>query len=258
MITIAHVSCGYNNKAVLSDVSLQLEPGKAVCILGCNGTGKTTLLRTLLRLIPPLQGSVLVDDMPIRQVNYRQLAKLIAYVPQARPFAYQHPAIDVVVMGRAQYIKSFSVPSDDDYYAAEEAMAILGIQALAKRPYSILSGGEQQLVLIARALAQHTKYLFLDEPAANLDLANQGVLLNTIKALKEKQVGVLMISHSPQHALYCCDNTLMVSQSGKCLFGPTRQVVTTETIQWAYGTNEIELVESFTASGKAIQTCSFV
>lgn len=258
MITVAHVACGYNNKPVLSDVSLKIVPGRATCILGCNGAGKTTLLRTLLHLIPPIQGDISIDDTPIQQLNNRQLARKVAYVPQARSFTYQHASIDVVVMGRAQYIKSFSVPSDSDYSAAKAAMTLLGIQDLAEKPYSILSGGEQQLVLIARALAQNTEYLFLDEPAANLDLANQAVLLKTILKLKEKGVGVLMISHSPQHALDCCDDTLIVFPAGGCLFGPTKQVITTAAMQQAYGTSEIELVQSTTSAGKTIQTCSFV
>lgn len=258
MISVSHVACGYNKHAILSDVTLQVESGKAACILGSNGAGKTTLFRTLLSFIPPIQGNILVDDVPLQQLTSRQIAQKIAYVPQARSYSFQHPAIDVVVMGRAQYVRHFSAPAVEDYAAAKEAMDFLEIRALEDRPYAILSGGEQQLVLIARALAQGTKYLLLDEPSSNLDLANQSILLKAIQKLKARQVGVLMISHSPSHALFCCDNTLVVFKTGDSVFGPTNQVVTTPTMQRAYGTNEIELIHSHSSLGKTVQVCSFV
>ena len=258
MISVSHAACGYNNCEILSDVTLQVEPGEAVCVLGSNGVGKTTLFRTLLSFIPPIRGSITIDDIPLQQLAGRHIAKKVAYVPQVRSSPFQHPVIDVVVMGRAQYIRQFSVPSKADYTAAEDALDLLEITSLSEKPFTILSGGEQQLVLIARALAQGTKYLLLDEPSSSLDLANQSNLLKAIKKLKDKGVGILMISHSPSHALFCCENTLVLFKSGDSMFGATSQVVTTSTIQRAYDTDEIELMHSRSSSGKTVQVCSFV
>lgn len=257
MISIHEASCGYNGKVLLSDISFSFQKGEAVCVLGANGVGKTTLFRTLLGLLPLLGGEILIEGESLNRLSHRKLAKLIAYVPQAKNLSYQHPVEDVILMGRAQYIRTFDVPSAEDYDIVEKVMASLNISHMLGLPYSNLSGGEQQLVLIARALVQGASYILLDEPASNLDLANQGLLMQTINNLKGQNVGVLMISHVPTHAFSCCENTLIVYHDGTSEYGNTEDIITTERLKKTYSTN-VEIIEGCSASGEIVHTYSLI
>lgn len=257
MISIHEASCGYNGKVILPDVSFSFQKGEAVCVLGANGVGKTTLFRTLLGLLPLLGGEILIEGESLNRLSHRKLAKLVAYVPQAKNLSYQHPVEDVILMGRAQYIRTFDVPSVEDYDIVEKVMAALNIKHMLGLPYSNLSGGEQQLVLIARAMVQGASYILLDEPASNLDLANQGLLMQTINKLKSQNVGVLMISHVPTHAFSCCENTLIVYHDGTSEYGNTEDIITTERLKKAYSTN-VEIIEGCSASGEIVHTYSLI
>lgn len=253
MISINHASCGYNGRIILPDISFSLQKGEAVCVLGANGVGKTTLFRTLLGLLPLLSGDIVIEGKSLKDLSHRQLAKLAAYVPQAKNLSYQHPVEDVVLMGRTPYIKTFHAPSEKDYRIVTEVMASLNISHMLGLPYAKLSGGEQQLVLIARAMVQGASYILLDEPASNLDLANQSLLMQTINGLKAQGVGVLMISHVPTHAFACCEKTLIVYRDGTSEFGSTKAVITTERLKKAYRTN-VEIIEGHNASGEIVHT----
>lgn len=257
MISIQEASCGYNEKVILPDVSFSFQKGEAVCVLGANGVGKTTLFRTLLGLLPLLGGDILIEGQSLSKLSHRKLAKLVAYVPQAKNLSYQHPVEEVILMGRAQYIRTFDVPSAEDYSIVKKVMASLNISHMLGLPYSNLSGGEQQLVLIARAMVQGASYILLDEPASNLDLANQGLLMQTINNLKAQKVGVLMISHVPTHAFACCEKTLIVYHDGTSEYGDTEDIITTERLKKAYSTN-VEIIEGRSASGKIVHTYSLV
>lgn len=257
MISIQEASCGYNEKVILPDVSFSFQKGEAVCVLGANGVGKTTLFRTLLGLLPLLGGDILIEGQSLSKLSHRKLAKLVAYVPQAKNLSYQHPVEEVILMGRAQYIRTFDVPSAEDYSIVKKVMASLNISHMLGLPYSNLSGGEQQLVLIARAMVQGASYILLDEPASNLDLANQGLLMQTINNLKAQKVGVLMISHVPTHAFACCEKTLIVYHDGTSEYGDTEDIITTDRLKKAYSTN-VEIIEGRSASGKIVHTYSLV
>lgn len=257
MISIHEASCGYNGKVILPEVSFSFQKGEAVCVLGANGVGKTTLFRTLLGLLPLLGGEILIDGETLNKLSHRKLAKLVAYVPQAKNLSYQHLVEDVILMGRAQYIRTFDVPSAEDYGIVEKVMASLNITHMFGSPYSNLSGGEQQLVLIARAMVQGASYILLDEPASNLDLANQGLLMQTINKLKSQNVGVLMISHIPTHAFSCCEKTLIVYHDGTSEYGDTENIITTERLKKAYNTN-VEIIEGRSTSGEIVHTYSLL
>ena len=257
MISINKASCGYNGKIILPNISLSLQKGEATCVLGANGVGKTTLFKTLLGLLPLLAGDIIIESKSLKDLSHRQLAKLVAYVPQAKNLSHQHPVEDVVLMGRAQYIKTFGVPSEKDHNIVKKVMASLNISHMLGLPYSNLSGGEQQLVLIARAIVQGASYILLDEPASNLDLANQSLLMQTINSLKAQGVGVLMISHVPTHAFACCENTLIIYHNGTSEYGPTEHIISTERLKQAYGTN-VEIIEGKSTSGEIVHTYSLL
>jgi iron complex transport system ATP-binding protein len=197
-----NLSCGYApDVPVLSSISLDISAGGLICILGRNGVGKTTLFRTLLGSLPPLGGEVLLDGQNLFAMSRRARAEKIAYVPQSHDPPFAFTAFDIVLMGRAGLLPAVSPPSKNDKGRAREAMETLGIAHLAGRPYTALSGGERQMVLIARALCQGAQYLLLDEPAANLDVANQMRVLGVLRDLADAGCGVAFTSHDPGHAL---------------------------------------------------------
>lgn len=162
MISIQEASCGYNGKVILPDVSFSFQKGEAVCVLGANGVGKTTLFRTLLGLLPLLGGDILIEGSSLKKLSHRKLAKLVAYVPQAKSLSYQHPVEDVILMGRAQYIKTFDVPSAEDYSIVKEVMASLNISHMFGLPYSVDLSPQKLLVLICgRSLSSGPKKPFI-------------------------------------------------------------------------------------------------
>ena len=176
ILELRGLSCGYGRRKVLSDVNLSVA-GENLCLLGPNGVGKTTLFRTILGAIEPMGGEVLVDGKSIVAQSRRQRARLMAYVPQAHTAPFPFHVIDVVLTGRTAHISLTSAPSRHDEEVARAALERMGIADLDDRPYTELSGGERQLVLIARALAQEPRVLIMDEPSSHLDFGNQARLL---------------------------------------------------------------------------------
>ncbi|MDO4554929.1 MAG: ABC transporter ATP-binding protein [Lachnospiraceae bacterium] len=164
---ITNLSCGYGTKTVLKDVSFFLNPGEIFCILGPDGIGKTTLFKTLLGLLPPVSGNILIHDTPLSHFSNREKAQLMAYVPQSHTPPFPYTVHQVVVMGRTAYLGLFRAPGKKDIQIADNILEMLGIVSLRDRIYTELSGGERQMVLIARALAQQPDILLMDEPTAD-------------------------------------------------------------------------------------------
>jgi iron complex transport system ATP-binding protein len=154
-----------------------LETGSVTCIIGPNGVGKTTLFKTLLGLVPPLGGTIHLGGDEMRHLSRTETAKRVAYVPQAYTGAFAFTVLDLVLMGRTAHLGAFSTPTREDVAAAETALKALGIDALANRDLDRVSGGQRQLALIARALAQTSRVIFMDEPTSSLDIANRHLVL---------------------------------------------------------------------------------
>lgn len=205
------------------DLSFTLGKGRTLVLLGRNGRGKTTLLRILAGLASPVLGTVECDGA-------------VGYVPQQFVAAFNYSVFDVVLMGRARHIGLFRRPSRHDTRLAREALGMVGMAGFADRAVATLSGGERQLVLIARALASEAAVLLLDEPAAALDFHNQAIMLSMLRRLSRKQgLTIVMTTHEPTHALEIADQVALLYGGGRCEEGPIDTFCTEERLTDLYG-----------------------
>ena len=224
---------------IFRDVNFSVNSGEILAILGPNGAGKTTLLRCITGMLPWSGGESLLDGEPIRSMPPKKLWTKVAYVPQARTASSAYTAFETVLLGRSGHLSAFSTPKKEDIDKAREVMDRLGIAALAEKKCSAMSGGELQMVLIARALASEPKVLILDEPESNLDFKNQLVVLDTMTRLAAEGMTCIFNTHYPAHALQRSDKALILSKGGGYKFGSTAQVVTAETIREAFGVEAV-------------------
>ncbi len=235
-------------RVVLQNVSFEAAPGEVTAILGPNGAGKTTLLRCAMGLLKWQSGASFLDGRDIRSLSQRQLWQSVAYVPQARQASQAYTVEELVLLGRSARISRFSLPGKKDMEAANAALARLGLQDFAKRSCGELSGGEMQMVLIARALAAEAQVLILDEPESNLDFKNQLLVLDTISALAKEGMTCIFNTHYPAHALRRAQKSLLLSKTGAYRFGETREVLTERTIAEYFGVRVV-IGEIQTAEG---------
>ncbi|HNQ05503.1 MAG TPA: ABC transporter ATP-binding protein [Thiobacillaceae bacterium] len=228
------LAIGYRGRRVGGDIDLCVATGEVLCLLGPNGGGKTTLFRTLLGVLPPLAGVVTIAGRPLRDWSRLELARQIGYVPQAHAGLFAFTVEDVALMGRTARMGRFSSPSPQDRAAVGVALARLGIAHLAGRIYTEISGGERQLVLIARALAQEAKMLILDEPTASLDFGNQLRVLGEIERLKRDGIAILMSTHQPEHAFKVADRLALLKTGQIVAQGMARATATPERLAVLY------------------------
>jgi iron complex transport system ATP-binding protein len=235
MLEGRQLTIGYRDRVVGRGLDVALRKGEVLALLGPNGSGKTTLLKTLLGLIDPLQGCVLLGNRALPNLALRDRARLIAYVPQAHVATFAFTVATVVLMGRSAYGSLLSGPTAADHAAAAHALDRLGIGFLGARPYTMISGGERQLVLLARALAQEPQFVVLDEPTASLDFGNQGKVLSEIRALAAAGHGVLFTTHDPNHALRAADRAFLMRDGSRIAEGSARDVLTRAALERLYG-----------------------
>ena len=205
------ISLSYNSRLVLGDVSLQLRKGAIVTLLGPNGCGKTTLLKIINGLLRPDSGKVYVDGYDVSRMGQTDMARLMGHVPQTQRSSFPFTALDIVLTGRMPHISALSQPGPRDLEKARQAMDMVGASHLSSRPYTQISGGERQLVMIARALAQEPSFLLLDEPTSYLDFKNQHQVLKMISQIaRDQKVTVVMTLHDPNHALMFSDELVLL------------------------------------------------
>ncbi len=203
LIEARGIGFGYNGQPIFQDINFSIKPGEIFCLLGPNGCGKTTLLDCILGHLKPHTGKVLLNGRDISRIRPEQIARQIAYIPQTHNKTFPYRVLDVVLMGRAAYIGIFGRPDKMDGAIAEEALEMVGITHLKERLYTQLSGGEVQLVMVARALAQRTPVIVMDEPTAHLDFKHELVIMEKVVDLVQKQgLTILMATHFPNHCFY--------------------------------------------------------
>lgn len=254
MLEVQGLRAGYGEKEIVHGVSFTVEDGQFACIIGANGCGKTTLLKNLLGLLAPFGGSVHMDGEDVLAMNERDMARRFAYIPQEHKPPFPFAVRDVVLMGRTPYLNRLARVLPDDRMVAYRAMKQMGIEHLADSIYTDLSGGQRQLVLIARALAQQPKLLIMDEPTASLDFGNQQLVLSRMKALSGEGMAVIMVTHDPDHALYCADKVIVMRDGDIMRDGPVSDTITTEMLREIYQT-QVEVLDITLTDGRTKRVC---
>ena len=229
---------GHGRRVVSEAVDLSIAAGEVLCLLGPNGCGKTTLFRTVLGMLPPLAGRVLVQGQPVQHWPRAEFARRVGYVPQAQAGVFAFEALDMVLMGRAARLPLLARPCGADRAMALACMERLQIAHLAARRYTELSGGERQLVLIARALAQEPALLVMDEPTASLDFGNQIRVLEQIEALSAQGMAMLLSTHQPEHGLRVASRIALLGHGRLLGVGEPRAVATSAALAELYGVSE--------------------
>lgn len=234
-IDLRNVSCGYGNRVIQSGISFSVKSGEICCLLGPNGVGKTTLFKTMLGFIKRISGEILLDGQDIAKMPLKKLAKNFGYVPQAQGSPFPYTVEEVVTMGRISHMGLFATPGRKDRNIANSIMENLEISYLKNKLYTEVSGGERQMTLIARALAQEPSFLVMDEPTANLDFGNQIRVLRQINRLSQEGIGIIMTTHFPDHAFQCRSKVALLQRNKPFMFGNADEIVTEENLQSAYG-----------------------
>ena len=239
---------GYPGRPVGRGLDVALAQGEVLCVLGPNGSGKTTLFRTLLGLLPALGGMVSVDGRDLATLSRAEIARRVAYVPQASGDYFDWSLLEMVEMGRTAHRSAFARPGKRDRDIAMASLERLGIAALAQRPVGEVSGGERQLAIIARALATEARVLVMDEPTANLDFANQSRVLGEVARLGAAGIAVLLCTHDPDHAFQVADRALLLRAGESIALDAVGMALTAENLTRLYGV-AVDVVEAQTSAG---------
>jgi len=254
LLCVSNISCGYGARMVIQDISFSLEAGEVLCLLGPNGVGKTTLFKTILGFLQPSQGKIYIEGENIVKWNRNKLAKAVAYVPQSHQPVFPFTVMEIVLMGRTAHLGTLSTPTKKDYDRAREVMEQLDILWLKDKTYTKISGGQQQMVLIARALIQEAKILIMDEPTSSLDYGNQIKVLEKIKSLSSGGFSVIMTSHSPNHAFLCASKVALLKRNSCFVVGEVEDVIIEASLKETYGI-DVKIASVNDKSGGRIKGC---
>lgn len=235
LIEVRGAAFRYGEHTIFSAVDLDIFRGEVLTVLGPNGCGKSTLLRCIGGALTLAQGTVRIGNVDIARLDAGARARKIGFLFQQHLPSFPFPVLDIVTMGRTPHLSLFGVPSSKDAELAEAALAKVGMHHLKGRPYTELSGGERQLVLLARTLVQQPDVILLDEPTSHLDFKNQTLSLKTIAALAAEGITMVMTTHDPNHAFLLPGRVLMMKPGGAILTGLASEVVTDSTLTATYG-----------------------
>jgi iron complex transport system ATP-binding protein len=235
-LSIFNLSFDYRYQSVLHNISFSVERGTICGLLGPNASGKTTLLKCINGVLKPREGEVKVNDCQIRDLSRREIARLMAVVPQQTTVVFSFTALQMVVMGRAARLGKLRLPSRQDYRDAEKTLEELKVGDLAKRLFNELSGGERQLIILARALFQDTLILLMDEPTSHLDFKNQFMIMDRVREVtKAKRLATVISLHDPNLAARYCSQMVMLKQGRIHQEGSRETVFKRETLEAVYG-----------------------
>ncbi|WP_312636573.1 ABC transporter ATP-binding protein [Oscillibacter sp.] len=243
LLSIQKLSCSYGTNPVLREVSFDAEGGRTVAVLGANGAGKTTLFRCILGLVRGYEGSILLEGAEARTLPPRRLSELAAYIPQSGAALPGYSVLSMVETGTARQLSPFSSPGETQRKAAWAALEQVGMEGFATRRFDRLSGGEQQMVLIARALAQRSRILLMDEPSAHLDFGNNLRVLDRLRRLAGEEYLILFSTHDPQTALQHAQAVLALCDGTVAAYGPPDKVLDAALLRRLYGV-EVRLLET--------------
>ena len=245
VIDCKNISFGYDSgkPEVIKNVTFSIKSGQLITLLGPNGAGKSTLLNCLCGFIKPQKGIILLKGEDINKKRQKQVAQVIAYVPQKVMIPFDYTVKDYAVMGRTAHLNVFERPDESDYRMVDKALLKLGVKELENRPINTLSGGEQQKVCIARALVQEPDLIILDEPTSALDYGNQVRVLRLIKDLSADGYSILMTSHNPDQCLMLQSDVAILNKEGNLIFGTCESILTESGLRDLYGV-ELKLVYS--------------
>lgn len=243
-LVVEGLESGYGGKPVISGITLSVYRGEIVSILGPNGAGKTTLLRCIEGTLSPSFGNIYINGKELKDVSDRERGRIIASVPQIHRPIFPFTVLEVVLMGRNPYITGYGTPSKRDYEIAENVLKEVGIYELRDRYYTELSGGELQLTLIARALAQEPEVILFDEPTAHLDFKNQLIVLSIVrKIVEEKEISIIMVMHDPNLAMLYSDRVFLMEKGRIMDSGKPVETITSQNMKRLYGF-DVEIVNS--------------
>lgn len=237
LLSLRQVGFAYTpGEPVLQDISFDILPGTVNAILGPNGAGKSTLLHLILGLYQPISGRLVLNDQPLSTYSRAVLSRTISLVPQREHVPFDYSVLEYILLGRTPHLGFLELPKESDLQMAWTALQRMGLEGLAKRRVNALSGGEHQLALIGRALAQDSSLLLLDEPSAHLDLANKKAVLSLLRSLADEGLTILFTSHDPESASVIADN-LILMRAGRILRqGGLEETFTSELLSQTYGT----------------------
>jgi iron complex transport system ATP-binding protein len=238
ILSIESLSFKYDpsRPAAVDAVSFEIQSGSVTAILGPNGAGKTTLIHLLLGLRKPASGVINLEDVPLKDYSRRELSQWMGLVPQSEYGQFEYSVLEFVLLGRAPYLGPLDLPGKEDVEIARQALVTVGIEHLEKRSIPALSGGELQLVLISRALAQQPKILLLDEPTSHLDLANRNIILNILNSLRAAGSTIIFTTHDPEAAALIADYLVLMRQGQVLRAGDLNSTFTSEMLSETYGT----------------------
>ena len=243
MLQIQNLHFWHNvERPLLNGIELQIEQGELLTILGANGRGKSTLLNCIAGLLSPKSGQILLENQPLNRLTSKQIAQKIAYVSQHSPQTYQYKVRDYVVLGRAAHLGVFDKPSEVDFSLVDHALEKLGIRHFADKIYMQMSGGEKQLVNLARILVQQPQLILFDEPTSALDYGNVFKTLTLIKELSLQGFSIVMTTHNPDHPMLLHrslphSRVAILNEQGKLQTGTALEIITQENLTALYHTD---------------------